>query len=511
MSGHPKNIHDQEPWFPVDMIVDILVNVPRQEHTVPARGKLDMLDYNVFDRWVASHDVSDHTVELLESLADLYEAMQGLLPPEKSGKVLAALQELDADAWAHAYGTHDRMQLTQGRSPRDFFRESLCEINNLNFEVGAFAHVLYCYASGGMVEPAKSDTPLEVQKALIEQWITRGTQVATTIPDALNPMPLFRLIVAGAGARWALDNERPITGDQLAALSALARHPGQSAVPAYERVRKTVQNLVAEALGRTEPKTLDVKPDRTITATSAISWLREQTPDYFPSTWLLDEDGPGQDEAAEFVLVPVARAYQHIDARPFTPNARCEEGYEIGASPTVVADYWEALDRLRCMVKPRFRHPLVNPLLGSLLCDERWIRVPKTQIERQLEDISASDEEALDGPTLTFVSLIEQDSRFRPHTKGHSRKLRRYESVRTGKALAVEGRKGAPVIYVARKDLEGDAGILAKGRILGSSPTGRNSNLNSIPTFKNEELFAFRPAATADLESVLDHIAAVEA
>ena len=70
-----------------------------------------------------------------------------------------------------------------------------------------------------MVEPANSDTSLEVQRALIEQWITRGTQVATTIPDTLHPMPFFRLIVAGAGARWALDNERPITGDQLAALS----------------------------------------------------------------------------------------------------------------------------------------------------------------------------------------------------------------------------------------------------------------------------------------------------
>jgi hypothetical protein len=473
-----------------------------------------MKDYYVFDRWVDSHDVSDHTIELLEALADLYEAMQGLLPPALSGKVLGALQELDAEAWASAYDADERVQLTQGRSPRDFFRESLGEIDNLNFEVGAFAHVLYCYASGGMVEPANSDTSLEVQRALIEQWITRGTQIATTVPDTLHPMPLFRLIVAGAGARWALDNERPITGDQLAALSALARHPGQSAVPAYERVRKTVQNLVAEALGRASPRTLDVRPNRTITASSAISWLREQAPDYFPSTWLLPEpegDGLGQDEAGEFVLIPVARAYQNINAKPFTPDARCAEGYEIGESRIVVGDYWEALDRLRGMVKPRFRHPLVNPLLGSLLCDERWIRVPKPEVERQLEEVSASDEEALDGPTLTFISLIEQDSRFRPHTKGHSRKLRRYESVRTGKALAVEGRKGAPVIYVARKDLEGDAGILAKGRILGSSPAGRNSNLNSIPSFKNEELFSFRPAAPADLESVLDHIAAVKA
>lgn len=470
-----------------------------------------MIDYNIFDAWVEQHDVSDHTHELLDALANQYEAMGPLLTADAAANVCEALRELDSCAWEQAYGTgKERLEQTLGQSPLVFFRNSLSQIDNLNFELGAFAHVLYCYASSGIVEPASTDTSAETMKAWIEGWLERANQIDKSISPTVHPLDFFRLITRSANARWVLDNNRPITGDQLAALSALAKTPGSASTGTYERVRKTVQNLIAEALGKSGGKSLEVGPDRLISSASAIAWLHDQAPDYFPSMWALPEpvgEASLEDEIEEFVLVPVAAASLHVERKPFSPDVRFEDGYIVGAHSVVISDYWEALDRLGQMRTPRFKHPRAHAALGPLACEDAWVRIPRSDIEAQLARTMEPSDQSVEGPTADMVSLIEGDARYRPLPIGHSRKLFRFHNVRTGKAIAVESRKGPPVIYVARQDGETSPSLVARARLVDSAPSGRNSNLNSIPSFKNEDLLAFRPATLGELQDVLDHLA----
>ena len=163
-----------------------------------------MRDDDIFDRWVDSHNVSDHSWELAGALSSIYRAMSDLLTPEAKSQVLGALRDMDAEAWAGAYGELDRIEQTVGREPADFLIDSLSKIDNLNFEFGAFAHCLYCYASSGMVEPASHSTTLEEQRKWIELWVCRGIRLVAAIPQDLHPLPFFRLIVTGAEGRWAL-------------------------------------------------------------------------------------------------------------------------------------------------------------------------------------------------------------------------------------------------------------------------------------------------------------------
>lgn len=134
------------------------------------------------------------------------------------------------------------------------------------------------------------------------------------------------------------------------------------------------------------------------------------------------------------------------------------------------------------------------------------MRVERTEVDRQLASADQGDRELLEGPTAECIAIIEADPRYRVHPKGHSRKLFRYENVRNGNAIAVERRKGPPVLYVRHSNVSAAPEILEQGRLIGSAPTGRNSNLNTIDSFKDEELVAIRPKETAAVTWILEHL-----
>lgn len=188
------------------------------------------------------------------------------------------------------------------------------------------------------------------------------------------------------------------------------------------------------------------------------------------------------------------------------PGISCVRPAAPAGETASVSDYWEALKRLGQMRTPRFRHPRAHAALGPLACEDAWVRIPRSEIEAQLARALEPSDLSVEGPTADVVNLIEGDARFRPLAIGHSRKLFRFHNLRTGKAIAVESRKGPPVIYVARQDGETSPSLVARARLVDSAPSGRNSNLNSIPSFKNEELLAFRPASLGELQDVLDHL-----
>ena len=77
-----------------------------------------------------------------------------------------------------------------------------------------------------------------------------------------------------------------------------------------------------------------------------------------------------------------------------------------------------------------------------------------------------------------------------PHPKGHSKYVLRYRS-KCGHEIAVKKRVGAPLLYVTR--------TLAEGRLDGLDPewlpasnSGRNSNLKTLESFRNQPLARLR-------------------
>ncbi len=92
--------------------------------------------------------------------------------------------------------------------------------------------------------------------------------------------------------------------------------------------------------------------------------------------------------------------------------------------------------------------------------------------------------------TAELHSLISNHPNIAHHPKGHSKYVLRYRTT-CGAEIAVEKRAGTPLLYFTR--------ALADGRIndlnpewLPASKEGRNSNLNTLETFRNQPLARLR-------------------
>ena len=107
----------------------------------------------------------------------------------------------------------------------------------------------------------------------------------------------------------------------------------------------------------------------------------------------------------------------------------------------------------------------------------------------------------VEGETARYSDVIEADPRFEVHPSGHTKKVLRYQSLTTGEAIALEKRKGPPVLYVAHERQAVSPHIFEGGRVVPSGRTGRNSNLQAA--FGEGPLFAIRPQHDVDFLAVL--------
>lgn len=75
---------------------------------------------------------------------------------------------------------------------------------------------------------------------------------------------------------------------------------------------------------------------------------------------------------SEFVRVPFKREKDGTKTF-FLPECRFKKGYEIGPrgkdKVRGIQSYWEALEMLQQMQKPRFRRPNKNGNLGTVTCE----------------------------------------------------------------------------------------------------------------------------------------------
>ena len=112
--------------------------------------------------------------------------------------------------------------------------------------------------------------------------------------------------------------------------------------------------------------------------------------------------------------------------------------------------------------------------------------------------------EPCEGRTARLAEIISADARFVTHPSGHTKKVLRYQCARTLRPIAIEKRKGAPVVYVEssaaphRRDF-------AKAVVKAAGIKERNSNLRAA--FADAELLAVLACEDREFQILLDLVA----
>ncbi|MFT5329982.1 MAG: hypothetical protein ACI9KA_001059 [Parasphingorhabdus sp.] len=104
--------------------------------------------------------------------------------------------------------------------------------------------------------------------------------------------------------------------------------------------------------------------------------------------------------------------------------------------------------------------------------------------------------------TAELHALIIKNDHIVEHPKGHSAKVLRYRTS-CGSEIAVEKRAGTPLLYFTRSLAEGRLDAMAPDW-LPASKTGRNSNLNTLDTFRNKPLARLRVITLDTARKALD-------
>ena len=99
-------------------------------------------------------------------------------------------------------------------------------------------------------------------------------------------------------------------------------------------------------------------------------------------------------------------------------------------------------------------------------------------------------------------SLIISYADIDEHPKGHSKYVLRYRTT-CGVELAVEKRVGTPLLYFTHTVANGWIDDLAP-EWLPASKEGRNSNLNTLETFRNKPLARLRVTTLETARKALD-------
>lgn len=88
------------------------------------------------------------------------------------------------------------------------------------------------------------------------------------------------------------------------------------------------------------------------------------------------------------------------------------------------------------------------------------------------------------------------------HEKGGTKKMLRYRLL-SKIEIALEKRKGRPLLYVAVADLGSFPSIDIDWNLIEASKKGRNSNLNAMDSFKNAQLYRFEVGSVGDVDKVI--------
>lgn len=368
----------------------------------------------------------------------------------------------------------------------------------------ARSYLLKTFAILGTVD-RRSDIGLSEIEALVN-W---GDRVRS-MPDAGTLAPIFEVVSRAARARIDLDTGRGPDMDDFVCLLAIARWPigeplSRSIV---DLPKKTVQNLLSsKTIARDSTGRLEHK--------SATVWISEQ----FAFTYLF----PSADVVAarnevvprpplkEPVFVPQIRWEHTMAVEPFLPDFYGPEGYEIlnGSDRHVTGDYFEALKVLSSIPRGKVcaigspGQTILGTSLGTFMALER----------DQLSSLIPSSIQVLKPSrpdTRTFPRSVGNALQSLPaisvFPKGHSKKLLRFVSSKWG-PIAVEPLKASTNVYMTdTKQTRQKFGAFITSTT-GPGPTGRHSNLDTIPDFKGHSLIVITLTGQPEAERFLKTIA----
>lgn len=368
----------------------------------------------------------------------------------------------------------------------------------------ARSYFLKTFALLGTVE-RRSDIGL----AAIETLVNWGDRVRS-MPGAGSLAPVFEVVSRAARARLDLDTGRGADMDDFVCLLAIARWPiGEPLSPAIlDLPKKTVQNLVSsktiarDLAGRLEQK-------------SAMTWISEQ----FAFTYLF----PSADIAAarkkasprpplkDPVFVPQVRCDQTMAVEPYLPDFLGPDGYEIlnGSERHVTGDYFEALRILSSIPRAQIRamaapgQTFLATSLGTFMAIERGQLISLIPASAQVIEPSPVYAEAFPHSVGKALQSVPSVSVF---PKGHTKKLLRFVSSKWG-PIAVEPLRSSVNVYMADTSQNRESFGAFITSATGPGPTGRHSNLDTIPGFKGHSLIVMALINASEAERLLKAIA----
>lgn len=398
----------------------------------------------------------------------------------------ALAREIVHDGLESAYGSveeHEALVHLELGDATSAVQQLFADVDPLNFRFAKQANGLKCYAMTGMIEGESPADTYEEKRQHLLQLVEWGSMICGIVPEEKRALPHFRSIVAAAEARLSLDLGHPIDTAAFAHLASLFREGSP------EQVRKTLQNQISA-------KQLAVNERRQLLPESAHQFLKGTVG--FPSIWMLaDQETVEADPVDEPIFIPVCPATGSTEERPFLPSERHSDGYRVGAGASArsIDDYWEALHWLAQSPDPAFQpvgyeHPV--------RCKDQWSRVDKRLLASELASLTAS------GSPRSITEQVHLRLMKQPgievHPVGHTAKVYRYR-LQSGLELALEKRIGEPWLYARQDDLPAVAEV--EHANVPPTKSGRNSNLNALPSLAGQALRKYRLKGPADLDAIL--------
>lgn len=445
-----------------------------------------MFDVQRFDDWVAVHDNDAEASELVRVVEQALILSDALLGHEVTQAIGREVVQAGLTSAYGSFEDSEALEYLEDGDPISAVQVLFQEVDLLNFEFARKANALKCYAMTGMIEGEDPSVTFEEKKHLLSELLQWGGFILNVVPEEQQPLKLFRPIVRAADARFALDLNHSVDVGAFAELVALFRDSSP------DQIRKTLQNQISA-------KNLAVDERRRITASSALQFLKGTVG--FPSIWMIPEEEPAEEEkVGEPIFIPVCPATFSGKDTAFVPSQRHSDGYHVGsgASARVIEGYWEALQWLSRSPEPAFQ-PLGHNT--PIRCKADWERVDRRLLENELAAVTS-----VDSPER--LSITEQSHRrlianpaIQAHPVGHTSKVYRYRT-KAGVELALEKRIGEPWLYVRESDVSAEVG--GEWTAVPATRTGRNSNLNALPTFVGQPVRKYRLASPSDLDPVVN-------
>lgn len=438
-----------------------------------------MFDFQRFDEWVEVHDNDDEARELFIASTRASDLLGRVFGASLDKNIAKQIIHQGLNAAYGSIDSHPALKTLEVGTTGHALDRLSSDVDLNHFDFGKKITTLKCYAMTGMLEGEASNDTLEIKHEKITELLMWAEYFLDEESFGPHVLPQLYGITSAASTRYSLDLNQEITVEGLSHLLSLFR----DSTP--EQIRKTLQNQISS-------KQIEIDEHRRILPDSAMRLLKDEPS--FPSIWMIPDEPENDDVIIEEpVFIPVVSSFPFA---LFIPSQKHEDGYRIGSGPTyqVIDDYWDALAEIARLPEPAFM-PIGSE--NPVVCKDVWMRVDKQAL---LSELNAMETASSLGQSLTdqVHQRLLSKSDIQAHPSRHTGKMYRY-LMSNGTELALEILVGAPSLFV-RLDIIGEIDGIKSNLV---KKTGRHSNLEALPTFKDKELRRFKIQNLTDLDTII--------